>query len=320
MARLPRIADLTPNTSGWGFFLCTRKEARSGRTGNEYLEVGLQDVSGEIRAKVFQDVDAVKLEFDAGEFVKAQGRSNLYQGRLEIILEKIRRVIPDRDAADGFREEDCVRCAPRPVDDMWAELVGRVESVQDPALRLLLSGIIARHADRLRVWPAARTVHHAYRSGLLEHILKIMDVSLFLADQYGARRDLLVAGALLHDIGKLRELSYETATDYTVEGNLVGHIAIGVGMLHDAVRELPDGLPPDLLTELEHLILSHHGALELGSPVKPMTMEAILLAAVDDLDAKLHQVRRHLEEDDSPGRFTSVNRRLDRSLLKPPVS
>lgn len=319
MARLPKIADLAPNTSGWGFFLCSRKETRVGRTGNPYLEVGLQDVSGEIRAKVFQDVETVTLEFDAGEFVKAQGRSNVYQGRTELILDKIRRVMPDRDASDGFREDECIRCAPRPVDEMWAELTARIESVGDPALRALLSSIVARHADRLKIWPAARQIHHAYRSGLLEHILKIMKVSLFLADEYGARRDLLIAGALLHDIGKLRELSYDTSTDYTVEGNLVGHIVIGVGMLQEAVRE-QTGIPGELVTELEHLILSHHGEQELGSPVVPKTVEAFLLAAVDDLDAKLYQVRQHLDEDDSPGRFTSMHRRLDRSLLKPPVS
>ena len=316
MARLPRIADLPANASGWGFFLCSRKDSRSGRSGNPYLELILQDVSGEIRAKVFQDIDTLTLEFDAGEFVKAQGRINVYQGRTEIILEKIRRVMPDRDAADGFREEDCIRCAPRPVDEMWAELMGRLDSVSDPALRALLHAIVNRHADRLRIWPAARQIHHAYRSGLLEHILKIMEVSLFLADQYRARRDLLIAGALLHDIGKLRELAYETTTDYTVEGNLVGHIVIGAGMLRDAAADFPE-ISPELITEIEHLILSHHGAQELGSPVLPMTVEAYLLAAVDDLDAKLHQIRRHIEEDDSPGRFTSMNRRLDRVLFKP---
>ena len=316
MARLPRIADLSANASGWGFFLCARKEARSGRSGSEYLEIVLQDVSGEIRGKIFQDVDTLKLEFDSGEFVKAQGRSNLYQGRIEIILEKIRRVMPERDAADGFREEDCIRCSSRPVDEMWAELMARLDSVSDPALRALLRAIVTRHADRLRIWPAARMIHHAYRSGLLEHVLKIMEVSLFLADQYRARRDLLIAGALLHDIGKLRELSYETTTDYTVEGNLVGHIVIGAGMLREAAAEFPE-IAPELITEIEHLILSHHGALELGSPVLPMTVEAYLLAAVDDLDAKMNQIHRHIEEDDSPGRFTSMNRRLDRVLFKP---
>src|SRR5580765_5941783 len=123
MARLPKLVDLGSNVTGWGFFLCTRKDLRSGRTGSAYLEIGLQDASGEIGAKVFQDVDTITLEFDAGEFVKVQGRSNLYQGRLELILEKIRRVMPERDAADGFREEDCIRCAPRPIDEMWAELL-----------------------------------------------------------------------------------------------------------------------------------------------------------------------------------------------------
>ena len=318
-SRLPRIADLTANISGWSFFLCTRKETRVGRTGNPYLEVNLQDVSGEARAKVFQDVDQITLEFDAGEFVKVQGRSNVYQGRLEIILDKIRRVIPDRDAADGFKEEECIRCAPRPIDEMWTELLGRLDSVRDPKLRALLLALVTRHADRLRIWPAARTIHHAYRSGLLEHILQIMKVALFLADEYQARRDLLIAGALLHDIGKLRELSYETSTEYSVEGNLVGHLVIGVTMLREVAADHPD-LPAELLTELEHLILSHHGQLELGSPVVPKTIEAFLLAAVDDLDAKLHQIRQHLEDDDSPGRFTSVHRRLDRSLFKPTPS
>ena len=316
MARLPRIAELTVNVGGWGFFLCTRKDARTGRSGSEFLEIVLQDASGEIRGKIFQDVEVLKLEFDAGEFVKAQGRCNVYHGRTELILDKIRRVIVERDTADGFKEEDCIRCAPRPVEEMWAELAGHIDSVQQTSVRALLRAIVHEHGDRLKIWPAARHVHHAYRSGLLEHILKIMNVSLFLADQYGARRDLLIAGALLHDIGKLREMAYETTTEYTVEGNLVGHIVIGVGMLRDVAKNFPE-IPDETLIEIEHLILSHHGDLELGSPVKPMTIEAFLLAAVDDLDSKVHQIHRHLDEDDSPGRFTTMNRRLDRALLKP---
>jgi len=316
MARLPKISELSANVTGWGFYLCLRKETRTGRTGSEFMELSLQDASGEIRAKVFQEVDTLKLAFDAGEFVKAQGRSNTYQGRTEIIVDRIRRVMADKDAADGFREEDCVRSAPRPADEMWGELIGRIDSVNDAALRALLRSIVDQNAAKLRIWPAARTVHHAYRSGLLEHILKIMEVSLFLADQYGARRDLLIAGALLHDIGKLRELSYELTTDYTVEGNLVGHIVIGVGMLKDAAANFPE-VTEETILEIEHLILSHHGELELGSPVKPMTVEAFLLATVDNLDATLHQIRRAIAEDDSPGPFTTWNKRLERALLKP---
>ncbi|HYN10786.1 MAG TPA: HD domain-containing protein [Vicinamibacterales bacterium] len=315
MARLSRIADLDASASGWGFFLCARKDLRAGRNGGEFLDLLLQDVSGEIRAKVFQDVDVVRLEFDAGEFVKIQAKGNVYHGRFELIVDKIRRVMPERDAADGFREDDCIPTSPRPLDEMWSELAERLASVEHPAIRELLGRIVDRHADRLRVWPAARQIHHAYRSGLLEHILKIMTTVVHLAEQYGARQDLLIAGALLHDIGKLRELSYDITIDYSVEGNLVGHIVIGVGMVRDVIREIPD-FPQDLQTEIEHLILSHHGSLELGSPVKPMTVEAFILAAADEFDARLHQVRRLLTEDDTEGPFTAYNRRLERQLYK----
>jgi 3'-5' exoribonuclease len=319
MARLPRIAELDQNANGWGFFLCARKDLRSGRSGSEYLDLILQDASGEIRAKIFQDVDTLKLEFDAGEFVKAQGRANLFHGHLEVILDKIRRVQAERDRTDGFREDDCILSAPRPVDDMWAELMGRLQNVGHPALRALLLRVAEQHAERLRLWPAARQVHHAYRSGLLEHILKIMEVGDGMAAAYGANRDLVIAGALLHDIGKLYELSYGGSTEYSVEGNMIGHITIGVRMLRETAGAISD-FPPDLELQLAHLILSHHGALELGSPIKPMTVEAFILSAADDLDAKLHQVRRHLADDDTEGPFTAYHRYLERVLYKPPSS
>jgi 3'-5' exoribonuclease len=314
MARLPPISKLDASANGAGFFLCGRKERRTGRSG-AFLVVLLQDVTGEIDAKVFQDVDVADAQFDVGEFVAVQAKGNLFNQRLELVIDKIRRVIPE-DARNGFREEDCIPSSPRPIDEMWAELVSRIASVENHSIRQLLTQVIERNGDRLRIWPAARQVHHAYRSGLLEHLLKIMEVSVFLADAYGARRDLLVAGALLHDIGKLQELTYEVATDYSIEGNLVGHIVIGVGMVRDIAREI-DGFPAPLLLEIEHLILSHHGAKELGSPVTPMTVEAFILAAVDDLDATLHQVHRHIRADDSPRPFTPYNKRLERSLYKP---
>ena len=268
---------------------------------------------------MFDEVDLVKDEFDAGEFVKAQGRGNTYHDQIELVLEKIRRIQPERDGLDGFREEDCIRTAPRPVDEMWTELQGRISETKDPHIRRLLECVLARHGDRFRIWPAAQKVHHAYRSGLLEHVLKILDVATFLADTYAARKDLIIAGAILHDIGKLQELTYDVVTDYSIEGNLVGHIAIGLGMLREVVRELPD-FPLDVLVELEHLILSHHGAKDRGSPVEPMTVEAFILAAADNLDATIHQVRRHIAEDESDGAFTSWHRRLERVLLKPPQS
>jgi 3'-5' exoribonuclease len=314
MARLPRIAELEATSAGAGFFLCARKERRIGR-GGPFLVVLLQDVSGEIGGKVFTDVEMADPQFEAGEFVAVQGKGNLFNQRLEIIVEKIRRVIPE-DSKVGFREEDCIPSSPRPVDEMWSELSDRIATVTDPHVRELLDRVIARHADRLRIWPAARQVHHAYRGGLLEHILKMMEVGVFLADAYGARRDLIVAGALLHDLGKLEELTYEVATDYSLAGNLVGHIVLGAGMVRDMVREIP-GFPEELALEIQHLVLAHHGAKELGSPVLPATVEALILAAADDFDAKMHQVRRHLADDDTDGRFTSYHRLLERVFLKP---
>lgn len=316
MARLPRISAIDAGSAGTGFFLCARKERRTGR-GGPFLALLLHDVSGEIGAKVFQDVEAASLQFEVGDFVAVQGKGNLFNQKLELILDKIRRVIPD-DARLGFREEDCIPASPRPVDEMWAELTARVRSVEDPHVRALLAGLVERHAERLRIWPAARQIHHAYRSGLLEHILQIMVVAEFLARTYGARRDLVIAGALLHDLGKLEELTYNGAVDYSLAGNLVGHIVIGAAMARDAMREIPD-FPRDLALEIEHLILSHHGARNLGSPVLPITIEALILAAADDFDAKMHQVRRHIADDDTEGRFTAYHRNLERVFLKPPA-
>jgi 3'-5' exoribonuclease len=316
MNRLPRILDLEATSAGWGFYLCARKELRTGR-GGTFLTLLLQDHSGEIPAKIFQDVDALSAEFETGEFVKVLGKGNVYNDRLELVLEEIRRVQPDRDRLDGFREEDCIPCAPRPVEDMWSELMALIErEATDPWIRTLLSRVTDDYAERLLVWPAARFVHHAYRGGLLEHILQIAKIAVSLGRAYDADVNLLLAGALLHDIGKLEELEYECVTRYSTAGNLVGHITLGAQMVRRAIDQI-EGFPPETAVQLEHLVLSHHGSREFGSPVEPMTIEAFVLAAVDDLDAKIHQVRRHVTEDEGEGEFTSYHPRLRRVLFKP---
>jgi 3'-5' exoribonuclease len=313
--RLPQAAMMQAESAGSGFYLCVRKDLRTGRNGGEFLAIVLQDISGEIAGKIFNEVDALKHEFEAGEFVKVQARGSLYNQRLELLIDKIRRVDAARDRLDGFREEDCIRASPHPADQMWAALEAHVSQVEDPWLRALLDRIVTANAEQLRIWPAAQTVHHAYRSGLLEHILKLIETTSAMAEAYGARRDLLVAGVILHDIGKLRELSYDAVTTYSVEGNLIGHITLGAHMLREAAAALP-GFPPVLLTELEHLVLSHHGSKEFGSPVEPMTIEAFILAACDDLDARLHQINRHLAEDDTSAPFTPYHTRLKRVFFK----
>ncbi len=312
--RLPPIRQLTADATGTGFYLCQQKELRSGRNG-DFLSLTLMDATGRISAKVFDDVARQRGEFDEGEFVKVKARASTYNGRLQLVVEHIRRVNAAQDRALGFREEECVPSAPRPIEEMWAELQALVAGVSSAHLRALLAGVIARHEANLRVWPAAQVVHHAYRGGYLEHTLKIATVGVALARAYGANPDLVIAGALLHDVGKLQELAYDGATSYSREGRLLGHITLGAILVRDAALAI-DGFPEDLLTEIEHLILSHHGSKDLGSPVEPMTVEAFILAMADDLDAKIHQIRQATTEDAGEGEFTPYQPRLGRVLWK----
>lgn len=318
MARLPRLAALTTDSAGWGFFLCTGKELRTGRNGSDFLILRLQDVSAQITAKVLDDVPRYRGEFDAGEFVRVEGRAGVYNGRMELLVSSLRRVHPDQDRLEGFREDDCVLSAPRPVDEMWSELSARVAAVADTRLRVLLARVLADHETELREWPAAQVIHHAYRGGFLEHIVKMAEVGTAVAHAYGANADLVLAGVILHDIGKLQELEYEAgAISYTRDGNLLGHIALGLVLVRETASGI-SGFPPDLRTELEHLVLSHHGSREHGSPVEPKTIEAFILASVDELDARINQVRRAVQEDAGEGEFTAWNKRLGRVLYKKP--
>jgi 3'-5' exoribonuclease len=316
LKRLPDIAHLEDGASGWAFYLCTRKELRNNRQGAPFVHVVLQDASGTIAGRVLENVDRFKDEFEAGEFVRVQARADRHNQRLELVIESIRRINADQDRREGFREEDCIHSAPRPVEEMWRDLEQRIDGIRDPDVKRLLNLIVSREAERLRVWPAALTVHHAYRGGLLEHILKVAEVGIALARSYDADPDYVVAGAILHDIGKLRELAYDRATSYTLEGNLLGHITIGVTMLREAATVLDD-VPPETLARLAHLIVSHHGSRELGSPVEPMTIEAIILSAADDLDSTIHQVKRHQAESVGDEPFTGYHTRLSRVFLKP---
>jgi 3'-5' exoribonuclease len=315
MNRLPRIADLSIDVEGWGYFLCTYKELRPIRAG-ELLLFGLQDASGQIQGKLFEDIERFKEEFDAGEFVRVEGRVASFQGQPQLVVSHVRRVNPPQDRLQGFREDQCVLSAPRSIDEMWAELVAQLESVRNPHVRVLLNRIVADHADDLKEWPAAQQIHHAYRGGLLEHTLKMAESARFLARAYDADEDLVFAGVLLHDIGKLQELRYEPGgATYTRDGNLIGHIALGLLLVRDAINGIA-GFPDDLRAQIEHLILSHHGSRDRGSPVEPKTIEAFILAAVDELDSRINQVRRAIQEDQGGEEFTAWHKRLGRVLYK----
>ena len=314
--RLPKLSALTEADSGWGYFLCAYKEIRAGRSGSEFLFLSLQDSTGQIVGKLLADAERYKNEFEAGEFVRVEGHGSLYNGQLQLVLTTIRRVNPDQDRQQGFREEDAILSAPRPIDEMWSDLQEHLRGVKNDHVRVVLNRIVGDHESQLRVWPAAQQIHHAYRGGFLEHITKMAEIGRFVARAYGANEDLVLAGVVLHDIGKLQELAYEGgAGSYTRDGNLVGHIALGLMMVREACNGI-SGFPVELRAQLEHLIASHHGVREYGSPVEPKTIEAFILASIDELDAKLNQVRKAIAEDPSDEEFTSWNKRLGRVLHK----
>ncbi len=263
-------------------------------------------------------MERLKGAFEAGEFVKVRARANVYNDRMQLIVENVRRVHLEQDREEGFREEDCVISSARPIDEMWAELQERVAGVGNPFVKRLLEAIVAANEAKLRVWPAAQTLHHAYRAGFLEHVLQMAAVGDMLARAYHADADLVLAGALLHDIGKLQELDYDLATSYSREGRLLGHIMLGSALVGEAAAAV-EGFPPELLTQIQHLILSHHGRLEFGSPVAPMTVEAFILSFVDDLDAKINMVRQAIRDDTGDGEFTAYHSKLERVLWKGPA-
>jgi len=317
MPQLPPIADLVVETTGWGFFLCTQKEVRAGRKG-DFLALTLADRTGQIQARVFDQVDRFRREFDAGEFVRAEARVDSFNGHPQLIVSSIRRVNAAQDATQGFRDEDLIPSAPRPIDDMWRELHAIVAEVGNDFVRVLLARVLADHETALREWPAAKQIHHAYRGGFLEHILQMATVGRQVARAYEADADLVVAGAILHDIGKLQELQYELgATSYTRDGNLIGHIGLGLILVRETTHGIA-GFPSELRARIEHLVMSHHGTREHGSPVEPKTIEAFILSAVDDLDARLNQVRQALDAIPAGEEFTDWHRRLERVLYRGP--
>jgi 3'-5' exoribonuclease len=319
MSRLPKLAALTADAEGWGYYLCTYKELRAVRSG-EILLFTLQDATGQMPAKLVDDVERFKDEFEAGEFVRVEARSTTFQGQSQLAVTHIRRVNPPQDRLQGFREDDCVLSAPRSLDEMWAELKTHLQSIRDPHVRVLLNRVTADHESQLREWPAAQTIHHAYRGGLLEHTLKMAETGRFLARAYGANEDIVLAGVLLHDIGKLQELEYAPGVSgYTRDGNLIGHIGLGLIMVRETITGI-SGFPEELRAQIEHLLVSHHGSRERGSPVEPRTIEAFILATIDELDTRIHQVRRAIREDAGDDEFTAWHKRLGRVFYKGPRS
>ncbi len=312
----PMVADLASreNQGITGFFAAGSKQARTKKDGARYFAMTLCDRTGTIEARMW-DVDGAG-DFEPGDVVKIRGQVCRYNEKLQINVDKIRRA-----AANEYDLGDFVPQTARDIEEMWSELKAWVASFTDPHLKALLEAFLAdaEIAAALRQAPAAKTLHHAWIGGLLEHLLSLMSMCDLAAKHYpGINRDLLLTGVVLHDIGKLRELRWGTSFDYTLEGQLLGHITIGLGMIERRMDGIPD-FPRAKRVLVEHLVLSHHGKYEFGSPKLPMTPEAILLHYLDDLDAKMQTVRAEFARGEANGRpgaeLTEWVRSLERPLL-----
>lgn len=282
-----------------GYALLTKKELRQDRNGKSYLDMELADASGSIVAKVWADSPALHGQFDLHRFIAFRGTVKSYREQLQLTIDDCREVTED-DRRLGFDEALLIPSTREDIDDLWMRLRALLDAdVERPAMRRLAADTLAAYGAELREHPAAKSMHHAYRGGLLEHVVSMAELAVAVCGHYRELdRDLMLLGVLFHDLGKLRELGAMPANDYTLEGRLVGHVVLGRDLLRERCAAIPD-FPDDLRLLLEHLVLSHQGKKEFSSPVEPMTPEAVALHFIDDLDAKLNQLRTARES--SPG-------------------
>ena len=288
------------------------KEIRQKKTGEPYLSLHLADRTGEMEAKMWDNVAEVMDAFDRDDFVKVKGLLQLYQNRSQFTVHRLRRLEDHEvDFADFFP------CSERDPDEMFAELQGIIAGIENPHLRASSRRFSAtRTCARYKIAPAAKNIHHACRGGLIEHVLSLCSSAGSMAPHYkNVDLDLLLTGAILHDIGKVEELPTRAVSATARKGNCLGISSSGFGWSADKFEQLPD-FPPKLRTLVEHMIISHHGELEFGSPKVPLFPEALLLHHLDNLDSKMEAMKNALQARSQRGEFTGWINSLERSVLR----
>ncbi len=317
MADQPLIRTLKEGDTFVGHLLAQEAAFKVSSRGSEYLEVKLADASGDLKGFLW-DVRAIEGDMDsirADAFLKVKGVVSSFNSRLQMKLDKVR-FAPDAEVGDLAR---FFPVSERPVEEMLAELDQMVKGFQDPWLRQLLTLLLVEGGDLRKAFskaPAAKSLHHVVLGGLLEHTLSVARMADLACGHYrDLNRDLVVAGVLLHDVGKTAELTYERSFGYSDVGNLVGHITLETLWISRAMDRV-QGFPEELRNHLLHIVLSHHGRLEFGSPVLPKTPEALLVHYLDDLDGKLESTLRNIREDAGEGHWTAYSKSLERMIYK----
>lgn len=294
-------------------FLVVSKQLKPKRSGGDYLAVMLCDRTGQIEAKMWDNIGQYVNAFDTDDVVNIKGYLNRYNGRPQLILQTVTRMDPD-----GVDFTDFLPKTDQDIDQLWSRLLELTATVGNPHLQALLQAFLqdSAFAAAFRQAPAAKTLHHAYIGGLLEHVVSLLELCDPICRHYPLLdRDLVIAGVFLHDIGKIHELCFARSFAYTTRGQLLGHMVIELEMIRQKIQEIP-GFPEELKVLLEHLMISHHGQYEFGSPKLPMFPEALILHYLDDLDSKMASMRAQYERENGGANFwTGFNPSLGRSLL-----
>lgn len=297
------ISDLSSFEEGKlfdGFFLVLSRQQRTTQSNKPYLNFIFSDKTGQLEGRAWEPSDPrITKDIERGDIVKARGSITRFNDRMQMKVEQLRRALPAE-----VEKSDLMPSTVHNIEELWSRLLAFVDSFTEPDLKRLLGAIFndPQIAGALREAPAAKQLHHAWLGGLLEHVVSLLTLADRLAPHYPlVHRDLLMTGVILHDIGKIRELSWNIGFDYTLEGMLLGHISIGASLAERAMDALP-GFAPKLKTLVLHLILSHHGKLEFGSPKLPMTPEALALSFIDDLDAKMQAMASEFERSEREGK------------------
>lgn len=300
-------------------YVATGKQLRPNRNGNLYLQFELFDRTGRITGRLWNAGDAVYQAFENGDYVRVEGTAQLFQGAMQLIASKLVKVSPEE-----VHPEDFVMLPAVEVDKLMGRIRELLQTVSDPGLCTLGECYLMDDAliERFCQAPAGLKTHHAYPGGLLEHVATLMDVASRIAPCYPMiNRDLLLVGALVHDMSKVDELDYDREIGYSDEGQLIGHVVMGVRFLENKAAEAEklsgEPLDREKLLRLKHMILSHHGQYDYGSPKLPMTLEAVALAFLDNLDAKISQFHQHMQDDPNhQSSWTVYNMNLQRKLFK----
>lgn len=305
------IKDLNDGDRVADIYMCKQRTAAVTKNGKNYLSLTLQDKTGVIDAKVWDPSSPGIAEFDAMDYIEVMGDVSMFNGSLQMSVKRVRL------CREGeYNPADFLPTSTRDIDEMYQELMKLINRTQNEYLKTLLESFFVKDETFIKAFKfssAAKSVHHGFVGGLLEHTLSVATLCEYFAKQYPIlKRDLLVTAAICHDIGKVRELDAFPVNDYSDEGNLLGHIVMGSEMVGDHIREIP-GFPKVLGNELKHCILAHHGELEYGSPKKPALVEALALNFADNIDAKMETFKELMESTSSPD-WIGFQRTLDTNV------